>query len=364
MCKLVCKKVFIIISCLCLFLSAPMSVFAAHGNILFANVAYSPYTSVVNCYINPISYELPPANSTWRYPQVTNGASFKCNMILTSRNLSEPASFYPAAVNGTLYFFIPLRLHLKGNTNLSNISDVPVYYGYYLEHAVIHGADGTDFYGFTDSGSDLKSFTLGSLNSDTFSTPTDNFSIVFNTHNLYMDSYVIVEFTFSVYSNFPLQYVQVTTPVLNTPSISDLPSSVSTIPNKLDLVNQNLNGLQSEIDTTNNKLQNLTDGYDKSTIDNTNQQLGNNLDSFDQAEDAAIDSVKDYFNDIDQPIDFFNVGSFLTSNTFIWTYLQGLYEHLGDAKIVVNVVLALTVAFSFIGLGRYIWKAFDREDSS
>lgn len=163
--------------------------------------------------------------------------------------------------------------------------------------------------------------------------------------------YSVLDVTYSVVSDLPI-------------SRARCDFSSFTPPSDVVVVDSVPQPVAPALDGVNNKLQNLTDGYDQSGIDNTNQQLGDQLNSFDQAEDAAIDSVTDYFGQIQQPISFFNAGQFLTSTSFVWTYLQGIYEHLGQAKIVVDVVLALIVAFSFIGLGKYIWRVADQEDSS
>lgn len=353
MCKLVFKKVFIIISCMCLFFSASMSVLADSGYRLAAIYSFANNSRVP---IEPVSTAGASAQSGGAF---TYSGEFTLDFQIATAT-TVPLSFdgYFSIQNNFTVSFYPLIL----NREVYNSVVVS------LKEAYLYDANG-DSYPVLQSTGFYYSNAVYSASSyaQTCKSQTISPVLFFTGSGIPIVESCIVRATYSVQSQCPLVFATCLSSSLSGGvsqyTLTPMSSSPSTS-SQLDQVNKNLDSLGSKTDVTNNKLDNLTSGFDQSGIDSTNHQLGNNLDSFDQAEDAAIDSVKDYFNDIDQPIDFFNVGSFLTSNTFIWTYLQGLYEHLGDAKIVVNVVLALTVAFSFIGLGRYIWKAFDREDSS
>lgn len=172
-----------------------------------------------------------------------------------------------------------------------------------------------------------------------------------------INHFITLKLTYSVSSTFPLEMVRVSN--LVSPSSYTgytLGSSPKLDNSYLASIDNSLDSLENKTDTTNNKLQNLTDGYDNTAINNSNTSLNNSLTDYDTQEDEIISSATNFFEDIQTPISFFESGAFIAASSFVWQWLQGVYEHLGQAQVVVDVFLALTVAFSFVGLQKYIWR--------
>lgn len=327
----ICKKTFVLISCLCLFFSSSLSVFAA-DEVLIANpngfgvAQYFPIT--------PSDYNYSASN----LPGGFYSGEFTVNYrIMVRGGVSRTFDGYFTLSND-------IQIQFYGSTSIN-----PGYNTITLgvKSAVLRDSAGNQYYGTPNSQSVHQNVNF--ISGEQFS-PALNTVVFVSARDVVIDFFAVLEVTYVVSARTPLVNA-----LVNIPNIAGeytLSPDVDSSP-----INEKVGVISDQID-------NLTDGFNSGGIDNTNQELSNHLDSYDQAEGAAVDSVTDYFGQVQQPISFFNAGSFLTSTSFVWTYLQGVYDHLGDAKIVVDVVLALTVAFSFIGLGKYIWRVADREDDS
>lgn len=349
------KKIVLIASCLALVVSAPMSAYAA-------SLSDSSFTI--------------RANDSLSYPQVYPVVPLNARFDTSLSGTTKGAYSGTVTVNYFLYSTVSDYASYDGFFYLNN--SVSVYFrpasssvfdnviGVSVSDASIIDSSGAVFRGLMTAvpyTSYESSFPASNDYDVAFDIPVP-LSVYFNFFDMYIARSCILQVTYSVYSGRPLTRFSLNGVSLSTVRGTYDGGILRSDSLQLDKVNQNLDSLESKTDTTNNKLQNLTDGFSSSAIDNTNQNLGNQLNSFDSSEDAILSNVTDYFGKVEHPIGFFNAGAFLTSTSFVWTWLQGVYEKLGDAKIVVNVVLALTIAFSFIGLGRYIWRIADREDSS
>lgn len=345
------KKTFIIIFSLILFLSFPMSALAA--DILVPDDSFS--IGIGGNYSNPpYIFPIAPisANSTLSLNQYGSYSGFvTVNYLIYSPDLHNSVlrGLFSVSADLSVYYRPPASTSgTHDNVFSLSVSDASV--------TDLHGNSFSCISNSAPISSYVQNLPASSDYDVEYHFPSKvSFYCPFN--GLFFDSFCYLRVTYVVFSARPLTRLKV-----NTTTLTQAPTYVVSTVQGDDL--SYLDSINSGVDQTNDKLQNLTDGFSDSGINNTNQELSNQLGSYDQAEDAAIDSVTDYFGQIQQPISFFNAGAFLTSTSFVWTYLQGIYDHLGDAKIVVDVVLALTVAFSFIGLGRYIWRVGDREDDS
>jgi len=303
-CKLVCKKVFIIISCMCLFFSVPMSVFASDDNKLNVYFGVSGASSI-NVPVAPMSVVYGSGSTGYNYGAYSGVATVDFYLYPEIR----PSVMY---LNGWIGVSSTFNI-LDSFINPGNQS-FTVHY-----RASISEVSLMDEYGNVYSGSSYSAPYFGQkiFPPNTSSNGSDSITLTafVRCYDIVLNPSFTVRVKYDIYCDRPITALSFSSCSMLRHDTYDISFSPSGEGN-FNVVSK-LDSLENKTDITNNKLDNLTSGFDQSGIDSTNQQLGNNLDSFDQAEDAAIDSVKDYFNDIDQPIDFFNVGSFLISNTFI-----------------------------------------------
>lgn len=271
-----------------------------------------------------------------------------------SINTKSPVSFdgyFSLRSNLTVHFY-PIVL----NTQVYN----PIIFS--LKEAYIYDVSGTPYpviqsQGFYYSNAVYTASNFSQLSSSPIISPV----LFFRAHDVPFQETFFMHVVFSIQSQCPLVAARQESFVLGADAgvtqytLTALSSPPSTSA-QLNQINQNLDSLENKTDTTNNKLQNLTDGYDNTAINDSNTNLNNSLTEYDQQEDEAISAATDFFTEIKTPISFFDSGTFIAASSFVWQWLQGVYEHLGQAQVVVDVFLALTVAFSFVGLSRYIWR--------
>lgn len=358
-------KNFIAIICsLVLICCAPMSVLAAGDLTLVPYLGFSQKSQ--DFIIAPMNHAFLDASVISNYPGDYSGEFTVIYSLWCSDNHSRLVS----------YMFVIDQPYSIGYFTSSGIAGFTGGFGISMKEAKLMDSVGNTFLCVPASDYTRFNDTLPSGNVSMGTTAKRSMRLMGSLRDAVISPCATLTVTYSVQANVPLSHAILDAPVLSrytgshdAPVFSELPASVSDsskldqindnlndLKDKTDITNSNLNDLKNKTDVTNNKLENLTNGYDSSSLDLDRMLLKGSMNEYNNAEDQVISTATDYFKRVYRPVYFFNGGTFLTSTSFIFTYLQGIYSHLGSAQVVVDVVLALTVAFSFIGLGRYIWR--------
>ena len=113
----------------------------------------------------------------------------------------------------------------------------------------------------------------------------------------------------------------------------------------LDQIEQNTG---QTTDAINNQTQQVTVGYDNSQIVNDNQQLADAMQDYDNSQSAAVGDSTGYIDDVS----FFDPSSsaqVMSGITLTGSFLQSLFENLGQWGAVVMVSLSLTFGLMLVG---------------
>lgn len=101
-------------------------------------------------------------------------------------------------------------------------------------------------------------------------------------------------------------------------------------------------------DAINDQTQTVTEGYDNSQIVNDNQQLADSMQDYDDSQSAAVGDSTGYIDDVS----FFDPSSsaqVMSGITLTGSFLQSLFENLGQWGAVVMVSLSLTFGLMLVG---------------
>lgn len=112
-----------------------------------------------------------------------------------------------------------------------------------------------------------------------------------------------------------------------------------------DAINQDQAGV---VDAIQDQTQEVTDGYDNSQITNDNQQLADAMQDYDNSQSAAVGDSTGYIDDVS----FFDPSSsvqVMSGITLTGSFLQSLFENLGQWGAVVMVSLSLTFGLMLVG---------------
>lgn len=112
------------------------------------------------------------------------------------------------------------------------------------------------------------------------------------------------------------------------------------------------NNTQSTTDAVNDQTNTVTNGYDNSSMTSDNERLNNQIAQYDQAQESATNTS---VSNIDAA-EFVNPSSnasVFAAMTFSASFLQSLYNNLGDFGIVVMVSLSLCLGLMLVGWFKY-----------
>lgn len=101
-------------------------------------------------------------------------------------------------------------------------------------------------------------------------------------------------------------------------------------------------------DAINDQTQQVTEGYDNSQTTNDNQQLADAMQDYDNSQSAAVGDSTGYIDDVS----FFDPSSssqVMSGITLTGSFLQSLFENLGQWGAVVMVSLSLTFGLMLVG---------------
>lgn len=116
----------------------------------------------------------------------------------------------------------------------------------------------------------------------------------------------------------------------------------------IDILNDIKNNTQGTIDAVNDQTQEVTQGYDNSQTVNDNEQLAGAMQDYDDSQSAAVGDSTGYIDDVS----FFDPSSsaqVMSGITLTGSFLQSLFENLGQWGAVVMVSLSLTFGLMLVG---------------
>ena len=106
---------------------------------------------------------------------------------------------------------------------------------------------------------------------------------------------------------------------------------------------------------TNNKLDNITNGYDSSSGDAASGKLDGSVSDFEQAEGSIFDSAQGHLKDFEF-FDFNSIPAVVTGLSFVTSSMTAVFDAMGGlsgAGIVLSVLFAVMFLSIVIGLYRY-----------
>lgn len=106
---------------------------------------------------------------------------------------------------------------------------------------------------------------------------------------------------------------------------------------------------------TNNKLDNITNGYDSSSGDSASGKLDGSASDFEQAEGSIFDSAQGHLKDFEF-FDFNSIPAVVTGLSFVTSSMTAVFDAMGGlsgAGIVLSVLFAVMFLSIVIGLYRY-----------
>lgn len=112
-----------------------------------------------------------------------------------------------------------------------------------------------------------------------------------------------------------------------------------------DAINQDQAGV---VDAIQDQTQEVTEGYDNSQTTNDNEQLAGAMQDYDNSQSAAVGDSTGYIDDVS----FFNPSSsaqVMSGITLTGSFLQSLFENMGQWSAVVLVSLSLTFGLMLVG---------------
>ena len=112
-----------------------------------------------------------------------------------------------------------------------------------------------------------------------------------------------------------------------------------------DAINQDQAGV---VDAIQDQTQEVTDGYDNSQTANDNEQLAGAMQDYNNSQSAAVGDSTGYIDDVS----FFNPSSsaqVMSGITLTGSFLQSLFENMGQWSAVVLVSLSLTFGLMLVG---------------